>query len=194
MSNSVLYMSMSLDGFIAGASDDGEHGLGVIGEILHAWLGPFDGANPSSFRPPGRSAEVFDELLATGAVVTGRRTFDHAGQWNGDHHDGVPIFVPTRGEAPASEWKNVTYVTDGVESAMRQAKVAAGDKAVMVHGADLAQSLLDARALDEMEIHLVPVLLGKGRRLFDHVDRTELEIKRVIEGPGVTHVRYKVKA
>lgn len=191
---SVLYMSMSLDGFITGPSDDTEQGLGVGGEILHAWLGEFDGAKSSGFRPPGRSAEVFDEMLATGAVVVGRRTFDLAGRWNGDHHGGVPIFIPTRGEPPESPWDNVRYVTDGVESAMRQAKEAAGSKDVMVHGADLAQSLLRARALDELEIHLVPVLLAKGRRLFDHLERTELELKRVIEAPGVTHLRYRVGA
>jgi dihydrofolate reductase len=196
MSSSVLYMSMSLDGFIAGPGDDPEHGLGVGGERLHEWLGEWMGG-PSGFRPPGASAEVFEELIATGAVVVGRRTFDHAGHWNGDHHDGVPIFVPTRGEPPeqpASEL--VHYVTDGVESAMRQAKEAAGDKDVMVHGADLAQSLLRAGVLDEMEIHLIPVLLGEGRRLFEHLgaDHIDLELARVVEAPGVTHLRFRVQA
>jgi dihydrofolate reductase len=196
MSTSILYMSMSLDGFIAGPGDDAEHGLGVGGERLHAWLGEWVGS-PSGFRPPGASAEVFQESMATGAVVVGRRTLDYAGQWNGDHHDGVPIFVPTRGEPPeppASEL--VAYVTDGVESAMRQAKEAAGDKDVMVHGADLAQSLLRAGVLDELQIHLIPVLLGEGRRLFEHLgtDHIDLEPIRVIEAPGVTHLRYRVTA
>jgi dihydrofolate reductase len=196
MSSSVLYMSMSLDGFIAGPGDDPEHGLGEGGERLHEWLGEWMGG-PSGFRPPGASAEVFEESIATGAVVVGRRTFDHAGHWNGDHHDGVPIFVPTRGEPPeqpASEL--VHYVTDGVESAMRQAKEAAGDKEVMVHGADLAQSLLRAGVLDEMEIHLIPVLLGEGRRLFEHLgaDHIDLELARVVEAPGVTHLRFRVQA
>ena len=99
--------------------------------------------------------------MATGAVLTGRRTFDLAGQWDGDHH-GVPIFVPTRGEPPAPASDLVHYVTDGVESAMSQAKEAAGDANVMVHGADLAQSLLRAGVLDELEIGLVQVLLGEG--------------------------------
>ena len=158
VSSSVLYMSMSLDGFIAGPGDDAEHGLGIGGERLHEWLGEWVGS-PSGIRPPGASAEVFEAFMATGAVVVGRRTFDYAGHWNGDHHNGVPIFVPTRGKPP--EWpasELVHYVTDGVEGAVRRAKEAAGDKDVMVHGADLTQSLLRAGMLDELQIHLVPVL------------------------------------
>jgi dihydrofolate reductase len=196
MSRSILYMSMSLDGFIAGPGDNAQHGLGIGGERLHEWLGEWVGG-PSGVRPPGTSAEVFQESMATGAVVVGRRTFDYAGHWNGDHHDGVPIFVPTRGEPPEQPTSElVHYVTDGVESAMRQAKEAAGDKDVMVHGADLTQSLLRAGVLDELQIHLIPVLLGDGRRLFEHLgaDHIELEPIRVIEAPGVTHLRYRVMA
>ena len=131
--------------------------------------------------------------MATGAVVVGRRTFDHAGHWNGDHH-GVPIFVPTRASRPEPASDLVHYVTDGVESAMRQAKQAAGDANVMVHGADLAQSCLRAGVLDELEIHLIPVLLGEGRRLFEHLgaEHIELELTRVVDAPGVTHMRYRV--
>lgn len=196
MAQSILYMSMSLDGFIAGPGDDAGHGLGIGGERLHEWLGEWMGSS-SAFQPLGASAGVYQESMATGAVVVGRRTFDHAGHWNGDHHDGVQIFVPTRREPPnESDFELVNYVTDGVESAMRQAKEAAGDKDVMVHGADLAQSLLRAGMLDELQIHLIPVLLGEGRRLFDHLgaDRIELELIRVIEAPGVTHLRYRVMA
>src|SRR3954454_23364332 len=183
MSNSVLYMSMSLDGFIAGPDDGPGQGLGAGGEVLHAWLGADDAGG---FRPPGASAAVFEEAMATGAVVVGRRTFDLAGRWNGDHHDCVPIFVPTRGEAPEPPSGNVHYVTDGVESAMAQAKAAAGDANVLVHGASLAQSLREARVLDEIEIHLVPMLLGEGRRLFGG-ERAALELIRVVEAPGVIH-------
>jgi dihydrofolate reductase len=195
MSRSILYMSMSLDGFITGRGDDADHGLGIGGERLHEWLGDWRGS-PSGFQPPGASAAVYQESMATGAVVVGRRTFDYAGHWNGDHHDGVPIFVPTRGEPPAQPASElVHYVTEGVESAMRQAKEAAGDKDVMVHGADLAQSLLRAGVLDELQIHLIPVLLSEGRRLFDHLgnDHIELELIRVIDAPGVTHLRYSVR-
>jgi dihydrofolate reductase len=194
MSTSVLYMSMSLDGFITGPGDDADHGLGINGERLHDWLGESVGG-PPGFRPPGASGEVFNEVMATGAVVVGRRTFDHAGHWDGDHH-GVPIFIPTRGTPPAPDSGWVNYVTDGVESAMRQAKEAAGDANVLVHGADLAQSCLRAGVLDVMEIHLVPVLLGEGRRLFEHLgaDHIELELTRVVDAPGVTHLRYRVAA
>jgi dihydrofolate reductase len=191
MSKSILYMSMSLDGFITGPADDAAHGLGIGGERLHDWLGESD--SPPHFRPSGLNGQIFGELMATGAVVVGRRTFDHAGHWNGDHH-GVPIFVPTRGTPPAPQSDLVHYVTDGVESAMRQAKEAAGEADVMVHGADLAQSLLRAGVLDELEIHLIPVLLGEGRRLFEHLgaEHIELELTRVVDAPGVTHLRYRV--
>ena len=96
----ILFMSMSLDGFIAGPEDGPGNGLGNDGERLHAWLGEPDGGAPPRFQPPGRSGEVFDEILTTGAVIVGRRTFDLAGRWNGDHH-GVPIFVPTRAKPPS---------------------------------------------------------------------------------------------
>jgi dihydrofolate reductase len=191
MSKSVLTMSMSLDGYITGPDDGPGQGLGAGGERLHEWLGEFDGT-ARGFDPPGASRSIFDELMATGAVVVGRKTFDYAGHWGGDHH-GVPIFVPTRGTPPAPQSDWVHYVTDGVESAMRQAKEAAGDSDVMVHGAGLAQSLLRAGVLDELEIHLVPVLLGGGRRLFGD-QRVELELTRVVEAPGVTHLRYRVMA
>jgi dihydrofolate reductase len=196
MGNIVLDMSMSLDGFITGPDDDERQGLGVDGHRLHAWLAEGSG-DPSTYRPAGPSGEIFDELMATGAVLVGRRTFDIAGRWNGDHHDGVPIFVPTRNPPPddaPSGPATITYVTDGVESAAAQAKAAAGDRNVMMHGADLAQSCLRAGVLDEMEIHVIPVLLGQGRRLFDHLgaDHIELEITRVVDAPGVTHLHYRV--
>jgi dihydrofolate reductase len=192
MSTSVLYMSMSLDGFISGPDDGPEQGLGIDGERLHDWLGEaVDG--PPGFAPPGASGEVFAEAMATGAVVVGRHTFDYAGQWGGDHH-GVPIFVPTRGTPPEPASSLVHYVTDGLESTMTQAKDAAGDSAVLVHGAELAQSLLREGLLDELEIHLVPILLAGGRRLFDHLgpDHIELDLTRVVDAPGVTHLRYRV--
>ena len=193
MSKSVLYMSMSLDGFIAGPDDGPGQGLGAGGERLHDWLGENGGRGPSTFNPSGPSGQVFDEVMATGAVLVGRRTFDIAGRWGGDHH-GVPIFVPTRGEPPepASNW--VHYVTDGVESAMAQAKEAAGDANVLVHGASLAQSLLRAGVLDELEIHLIPILLGEGRLLFEGLgaEHIELRLTRVLDAPGVTHLHYEV--
>ena len=102
----------------------------------------------------------------------------------------MPIFVPTRGTPPEPQSDWVHYVPDAA-TAMREAKAAAGDEDVMVHGAGLAQSLLREGLLDELEIHLIPVVLGDGRRLFG-ADRIELELTRVLDAPGVTHLRYRV--
>lgn len=133
--------------------------------------------------------------MATGAVISGRRTFELAGRWQGDHHDGVPIFVLTHRIDEADVLLgSAQFVTD-VEDCAEQARAAAGDRAVMVHGADAAQALLRAGQLDEMEIHLVPVLLGGGRRLFDSLgpDHIELQLVRRLEGRDVTHLRYRVR-
>ena len=196
MGDLVLDMSMSLDGFITGPDDGPDAGLGADGHRLHAWLAEGDGVDPNTYRPDGPSAEVFDEMLATGAVLVGRRTFDIAGHWAGDHHDGVPIFVLTHRapETPPSGAAPITYVTDAA-SAVARAKAAAGDRNVMMHGADAAQSCLRAGVLDEMEIHVVPVLLGEGRRLFDGLgaEHIELELTRVLDAPGVTHLHYRVR-
>lgn len=186
MAKIVLYMSMSLDGFISDPDDGVEH--------LHAWLSD-GGVDPESYRPSsGPSATVFDEMMATGAVITGRRTFDLAGEWGGDHHDGVPVFVLAHAAPDSGPSGHVRYVTDGIESCVNQAKAAAGDRDVMVHGAYTAQELLRAGLLDEMEIHLIPVLLGDGRRLFDGLGPKHVELERVrmLEAPGVTHLRYRV--
>jgi dihydrofolate reductase len=199
MSATVLDMSMSLDGFIAGPNDERGNGLGDDGQRLHEWLWTGDApSEPSGVpgRPSGANGAVFDEVMATGAVVAGRRTFDLAGGWAGDHHDGVPIFVLSRHEpdGETAQWPLVSYVSD-VEDAMARAKQAAGDKDVLVHGARTAQLALAAGVLDELQIHVVPVLLGQGRRLFDQLDaeHIELELTRVIDAPGVTHLRYRVR-
>ena len=195
MSKVVLYMSMSVDGFIAGPDDSKERGLGVGGERLHDWLRP-GGADPRSHRPvDGPGATVFDELMATGAVIVGRRTFEFAGGWAGDHHDGVPVFVLTHSAPDQPAPGHARYVTDGVESCVAQAKAAAGGRDILLHGAATAQACLRAGLLDEMELHLIPVLLGQGRRLFDGLppDHVELELLRALDGPGVLHLRYGVR-
>ena len=113
----------------------------------------------------------------------------------GDHHDGVPIFVPShRPPGPSvAKYPLVTYVADGIASAMAQARAAAGDRNVLVHGAYTAQAAFMAGVLDELQIHQVPVLFGGGRRLFDVLaGRVELEIVRVIDTPEATHIRYRV--
>ena len=199
MSATVLYMSMSLDGFIAGPNEGPDNGLGDGGERLHDWLWSGEPAGPSGVPsgPSGVNGQVLDESLATGAVVAGRGTFEPAGGWGGDHHDGVPIFILSRDEPgiDIEGWPLVTYVGD-VQTAMVEAKRAAGGKNVLVHGATTAQLALAAGLLDELEIHLVPVLLGQGRRLFENLgpEHTELERVRVIEGEGgMTHLHYRVR-
>jgi dihydrofolate reductase len=196
MSATVLYMSMSLDGFVAGPNEGPDNGLGDGGQRLHDWI--FAGAPTDHSGVPGRPAgvngEVMDEAMATGAVVAGRGTFEPAGGWGGDHHDGVPIFILSRHpETEEARWPLVTYLSD-VEVAMARAKEAAGEKDVLVHGAGTAQLALAAGVLDELQIHLIPVLLGEGRRLFEHLgaEHIELERTRVLEGEGVTHLRYRV--
>jgi dihydrofolate reductase len=153
-------MSMSLDGYIAGPNDEVGRGLGDGGERLHYW-----GVTPDGefFRPSGPAGQLIDEMNATGAVLVGRRTAELVDHWSGDHH-GVPIFVPShRPPGPSvANYPLVTYVTDGIASAMAQAKVAAGDRNVMVHGAYTAQRALEAGVLDELEIHQIPVLFGRA--------------------------------
>ena len=194
MGKIVLFMWMSLDGFIAGPRDGPARGLGVGGERLHDSLIVDDGRDPSSVRSDDEvGAAVLTEVMATGAVLTGRRTFDIAGQWDGDHHDGVPILVLTRTvpeEAPAG---HARYVTD-VRVAAAQAKRAAGGRDVLLHGAAAARACLQAGVLDEMALQVVPVLLGQGRRLFDGMppDHVELELLRTLDGPGMLHLRYRV--
>ena len=196
MSASVLYMSMSLDGFIAGPNEGPGNGLGDGGHRLHEWALPGPDADRKSMSELGGvNGQVVDEFMATGAIVAGRGTFEPAGGWGGDHHDGAPIWVLSRHEPgiDVSQWPLVTYVTD-IETAMSESKRAAGDRNVLVHGAATAQLALAAGLLDELEIHLIPVLLGQGRRLFDNLspEHIELERTRVLEGDGVTHMHYRV--
>src|SRR3954469_9432661 len=189
VSASVLYMSMSLDGFIAGPNVRFDNGLGDGGERLHEWVfpagPPSDSGPKDSVRPTGVNGRVLAEVMSTGAVLVGRGTFEPAGGWQGDHHGGVPIFVYSRREPgiDVSSWPMVTYVTD-VPTAMASAKQAAGGRNVLVHGAATGQLALAQGVLDELEIHLVPVLLGQGRRLFDGLgpEQIQLERTRVLEG------------
>jgi len=193
VSRSVLYMSMSLDGYISGPGDGPDNPGGDGFSRLHDWF--VDDAGEIT-RPPGPTGELVDEMFATGAVLVGRRTAEQVDHWGGDHHGrGVPIVVPShRPPGPTvAHYPLVTYVQDGIESAMARAKAAAGDRNVMVHGAYTAQRALAAGVLDEVQLHQVPVLFGGGVRLFDVLPaRIELEIVRVIDTPDVTHLRYRV--
>ncbi len=182
-----LYMSMSLDGFIAGPDDRPGQELGVGGGRLFNWL--------DDRMSPGINGQVYAEALATGAVISGRRTFELAGRWGGDHHDGVPIHVLTHhvdeGDVPPG---NSTFHTD-VHECAAAARASSGDRPVMVHGAGAAQALIDADELDELEVHLVPVMLGAGRPLFGSGTPrlVELERVRLLEGRDATHLRYRIR-
>jgi dihydrofolate reductase len=196
MSKVVAIMSVSLDGFVADRNDG-------VAEVFDWYFNSGDveihagGSDPMTFKMSAPSAEHFRTLTAgLGAVLTGRRTFEVADGWGGDHAWG-PAFVLTH-EIPAG-WprpgSTVNFVTDGIESAVRQAKAAAGGKSVGVHGADTIQQLLNAGLLDEINVDVAAVLLGSGVRLFDHLAGTPsvLGNPTVTAGVGVTHLRYPVR-
>ncbi|NRQ32464.1 dihydrofolate reductase [Nonomuraea sp. NN258] len=181
-----LYMAMSVDGFIAGPDDRAGQELGRGGGRLFNWL--------DQRMSSGVDGQVYREALATGAVISGRRTFELAGRWQGDHHDGVPIHVLTHHvEADDVPPGSAKFYTD-VDACAADAKEAAQGRAVLVHGAGAARALLAAGRLDELELHLVPVLLGGGRRLFEStgLDPVELELVRRLDGSDATHLRYRV--
>ena len=198
MSATVLFMSMSLDGFIAGPNETDDNGLGDGGERLHEWaMSGEEFSLEAVSRAGGVNGKIVDEFMSTGAVVAGRATFEPAGGWGGDHHDGVPIWVYSRRKPgiDVSQWPLVTYVDD-VVTAMSEATKAAGEKNVMVHGAAVAQLALAAGVLDELELNVAPVLFGQGRRLFDNMaaEQIELERTRILEGEGgFTHMHYRVR-
>jgi dihydrofolate reductase len=195
----VLFMSTSLDGFVTGPNDGPGNPLGDGGARLHEWILPEGGGDhrAAATRLTGVNRQAFDEVMATGAVVTGRQTFEPAQGWGGDHHDGVPVYVLSRGPAPdwAAGWPGVRYVDD-LAFAMGEAKRAAGEREVLVHGARLAARAVREGLLDEIQVHVVPVLLGSGRSLFDTLGTGphDLERVRVLEGEeGVTHLRYRLR-
>jgi dihydrofolate reductase len=208
-----LDISVSLDGFVAGPNQSIEEPLGEGGEQLHEWLLALRGFREPHGRSGGETgieSEIVEESLRnTGATVMGRRMFSGgAGPWQDDpkadgwwgddppfHH---PVFILThhaREPVTKQGGTTFTFVTDGIESALEQARAAADGKNVAVGGgANVAQQYLGAGLLDELQLHLVPVLLGDGVRLFDDVGpaQPKLEAARVIEGPAATHIRYRV--
>jgi dihydrofolate reductase len=186
-----LDMTMSLDGYVVGPRDSVDAPMGDGGFRLFNWLDRRD--------DPGPSGQVYTESMATRAVIAGRRTFEHAGQWNGDHHDGVPIFILTHDVPAGPPPGSVRYVTDPRDAAA-QGREAAGDADVVVQGAGAGQALLRVGELDELELHVVPVLLGRGRPLFDDLPRVDLELVRrlttgdeVEPAQRVMHLRYRVR-
>jgi dihydrofolate reductase len=196
MSKVVAIMSMSLDGYVAEAN-------GRVAEEFDWFMtsGDFEiytgGSDPMTFKVSEPSARhIRDVTSGLGAVLTGRRTFEVAQGWGGNHGWG-PAFVLTH-HIPAG-WprpnSTVHFVTDGIESAVKQAKAAAAGKSVGVHGADTIQQLLNAGLLDELSIDVAAVLLGSGVKLFDRLADTPAVLGNpsVIQGVGVTHLRYPVR-
>src|SRR4051812_45905841 len=196
MSKVVAIMSMSLDGYVADSNDG-------VAEVFNWYMASGDvefhtgGSDPMTFKVSPASAEHLRELWSElGAVLTGRRTFEVADGWGGNHSWG-PAYVLTH-NIPAG-WprpnSTVHFVTDGLESAGKQAKAAAGDKSVAVHGADTIQQLLNAGLLDEIQVDVAAVLLGSGISLFDQLSGTPFVLgsPKVVAGVGVTHLRYPVR-
>lgn len=196
-------MTMSLDGFVAGANDGPEYPLGEGGEAIFQWYESGDveyrwPGNEMTSKISAASAKRLDHVIEhTGVLITGRKTFEIANAWGGHHPANVPIVVLTH-RVP-QEWVNrkdspFTFVTDGIESAVRQAKAIAGDKDVAIGTAQTLQQALRAGLVDEITIDLVPVVLGQGVRLFEHFGDVppKLEQVNVIEGQGVTHLQYRV--
>lgn len=181
-----LYMSMSVDGYITGPDDRPGQELGRNGGRLFNWL--------DDRMSEGINGQVYAEAASTGAVISGRRMFELAKRWHGDHHDGVPIHVLTHTIDPADEPPGSAKFYTDVNACAAEAREAAGHRAVLVHGAGAAQALLAAGQLDELELHLVPVLLGDGRRLFEPIGlgHVELELVRRLEGRDATHLRYRI--
>lgn len=213
MAKLTFEISMSLDGFVAGPNQTLEEPLGEGGERLHEWV-----VGLASWREPhgleggetGADDEVIRESIDNaGATVMGRRMFSGGegpweddpradGWWGDDPPFHTPVFILThhpRETVIKQGGTTFTFVTDGIEAALEQARAAAGDKNVALGGgASVAQQYLKAGLLDEMQIHVVPILLGGGVRLFDDVGSAPpgLEVSRVIESPAVTHLRYRV--
>jgi dihydrofolate reductase len=182
-------MSMSLDGRIATEDHD------IAG--LTRWF--FDGdtevAPGAPFRTSENSAKVLRDAFGTvGAIIGGRTYFDLADGWGGRHPMGVPVFILTH--EPPADWpedSTIQFVTDGLQSAVEQARAAAGDKNIGVATPSLVRQCLDAGVLDELSINLIPVVLGSGRPFFDGIERAvDLVGPEVVEGEGVTRLRYRI--
>jgi dihydrofolate reductase len=206
------HLSMSLDGYVAGPDQTLDAPLGRGGEGLHEWAFRLKSFREAHGMPGGESGpddEVVAEWQRNGAVIMGRRMFSGGsgpwandpnadGWWGDDPPFHAPVFVLTHHPRETVEKEGGTsyvFVTGGIEAALTQAQAAAGDEDVEVGGgADVVQQFLNAALLDELNVHLVPVLLGSGGvRLLDGVDPTELELTRIVESPHVTHLSYRPK-
>ena len=189
MGNIVVDLSISLDGFITGPNPHPGLGLGEGGQRLHDWM----------FPPKGDFPEIAQDMVKhVGAVLMGRRSFAVGEEpWGENPPFHMPVFILTH-DAKETITKEggttYTFVTDGLISLLAQAQAAAGDKDVCLHGASIAQQCLQAGLLDEIRLHLVPILLSQGTRLFDQLGNKPIELERiaVIESPHVIHLRFRV--
>ena len=202
MRSVIADITMSLDGFVAGRNDGPELPLGEGGERLHEWVYGLESWREAHGLEGGSadadSALLEDAIERTGAIVVGRRMFDNARGWGETPPFGKPVFVLTheQREPLAKGGTTFSFVNDGVEAALEQALAAAGGKAVAIGGgAQTIQQFLQGGLLDELVIHVAPLLLGGGVRLFEGVEPGDVELERVevIDSPsGVTHLRFAV--
>jgi len=201
MGKVIVDLSMSLDGFITGPNDSIDLPLGEGGERLHDWI--FSGSPERSGTSPRTSATGINRAIMveafrdTGATVMGRRWFDIGEKpWGDDPPFQTPVFVLTHQPRETITKGKTTFifVTDGIESALEQAQAAAGKRDVDVGAANVAQQYMKAGLVDEINIHLVPILLGDGVRLFNDLDKRQIELERtrIVIAPGVTHLRFRV--
>jgi dihydrofolate reductase len=206
-----FHISMSLDGYVAGPNQSEAEPLGVGGEDLHGWVVELEAWRVSQGMEGGvvnASTAVVEEAMANvGAVVMGRNMFGGGpgpwredppwtGWWGEEPPFHVPVFVLTHHARADLEMKGGTtfvFVTDGVEAALNRAREVAGERDVNIGGgASAIQQCLATGAVDEFEVHVVPLFLGDGERLFDHVGAVRVEQLRALEAPGVTHIKYRV--
>lgn len=190
MGKVIIDITMSLDGYVTGPNDNPENGLGDGGMVLHEWV--FEGRTPAD--------EPFLDATAQtlGACILGRRTFDIAeGTWGDNPPFGTAqVFVLTHRPHETLQRGGTTFifVTDGMDSALEQARAAAGDRHINLMGADVSQQYLKAGLVDEIMIHLANVLLTAGRPLFADIGDQQIKLERtqVVATPAVTHLRYRV--
>ncbi len=198
MSQVVLDITISLDGFVTAPNDGPGRGLGDDGEVLHYWVfgGPWTYGESHEDREgaTGVDREVIDELMGAGAAVVGRRMYDVTDGWGGKSPFGVPCIVVTHRVGDQPEPASGFEFVDGVEAAVDRARQIAGDRRVGIGGgASIAQQALLAGLVDELQIHIAPIILGAGRTLFgDLGKRLQLERTRVLESPFATHIKFRV--
>ena len=193
-------ITMSLDGYITGPDDRPGAGLGEGGERLHYWVfgGPWSYGRPRDREAAPADREHMEDVFGSGgAWLVGRTMHDVVDGWGDDPGFGVPVFVVTHRphETVVKGKTTFDFVTDGIDAALARASRAAGTKnVILMGGADLLRQYLDAGVVDALTLTVAPVLLGRGKRLFDGMSRTDISFERtaVIESPFATHIRYRV--